>query len=1233
MTDPTHPAASDLRRWPSDPALLVDTSRCPACFSPLHRAVCDVCGLRLDVPAASTLLAAGSRVRDAEAQRQGIITRMRLEQAVRTPVPPPLPAPPSPRAPVPPAPAAPQPAPAPRAVPRAATASTGPDAAPVTGPRRSGVQVLLLTLGVVLLSVAAVVFLLVAYIVASLATRSIIIAIASVVVLGVAWLLRARRLPGTAEGVAAVAVVLLVLDVWIVRANELFGTERLDAAGYWGGALLVVALLLAGARALSGVRVPGFAAAALLPVGTFLLAYGIVPDDEIATASWLGGVATLAVGAVSQYARAAVERTIVLAGGAGGGVIAIATAAWALPDVAWGATWAFAAVGAASAMLLVVRLRATDGAADAWSAAAAISSGIALALAPTVGAAIELDLADAVWIAPAGAAAIACVLAAVSRTEGAFGRLAGFAFVAAAVVAGIAAIPALLIPIVFAADLPVVAISWWDVDASTPRDVLGALDVDELRLGVILAPLSLAAAAVVSFGLRSRLRSAAPLPVALALIAALAVAAGAPTLIGVVAVALGVAAAALGLAAVGAVRALPVVTIVLAGFGVPSAAIAWALAHASVDLWWWAVPSVLLLAFAGRVLAARVWSEPTAPVAGALHVAAASVLAIVGAAALPGWAAATGSPFVEPWSSGVVLAGLAGSVILGAAALSPALPRRDRLAAAIPAYGAGAVSASLLAVTLDTSFGWITALSFAAAGMAWIRSSMRSVRYAVAAAVPFALGFLAAGLAADDGRHDDVALALSGAALLAAALAYVAVPRDPVTRWTWGGGVGALVLVVLVLESTASDVGDDTWLVLLLLAPVPLLVAALDGDPIGGSEPSRHLSWLSLALAVGSAWAWSARDGVQEVEPYTLPLATALLAAGALITWRRGAPTTAAAGRTVVFAAAAAVAVLPSVGAAGESELRTLVLASAGTVAVIAGMFLPALARGVPVRLLAVASGWTAVTGAGMVRGAALALGEPGRLVIEFWPVIALIVGVIASIAWTRTGSLPSRLAEWALVSSVAAATIPTLIAILDDRDALVRAAVLVPTLAGLHIVNAATTVRPFAGPVVRWASLAILSATAAVILLADTVDPFDVATVPVGVALLVAGGIRMRHDPARRSWPALGPGLAVILVPALIADWTDPELWRLVALGVVATAVVVVGAAMRLQAPFVLGGSVLLVHAIVQLWPWISRLYEAVWWGLWLGIAGALLVAIAATYERQLRLARGAVRTIAALR
>ncbi|RXZ43639.1 hypothetical protein, partial [Agromyces binzhouensis] len=81
MTDSTRPAAPDLRRWPSDPAQFADTTLCPACFSRLLGVTCDVCGLRLDVAAATDLLAAGVRVRDAEADRQSIITRMRAEQA------------------------------------------------------------------------------------------------------------------------------------------------------------------------------------------------------------------------------------------------------------------------------------------------------------------------------------------------------------------------------------------------------------------------------------------------------------------------------------------------------------------------------------------------------------------------------------------------------------------------------------------------------------------------------------------------------------------------------------------------------------------------------------------------------------------------------------------------------------------------------------------------------------------------------------------------------------------------------------------------------------------------------------------------------------------------------------------------------------------------------------------------------------------------------------------------
>lgn len=1237
MSAPPLSAAPDLRRWPSDPSLLVDTTRCPACFAPLVHAACDVCGLRLDVPAASELLAAGARVRDAEFERQGVITRMRADQAAASAAQLPTPPPPPPArvtAPVaeqPPAPAS-TPASVPAAPPASGVGST--DGSTTGRPHRSGVQVLLLTLGVVLLSVAAVVFLLVAYLVATLEVRSAITAAASLVVLGLAWLLRARRLPGTAEGVAAVAVVLLVLDVWIVRENDLFGADRLDVAEYWGGALIAVAAVLAGARAVSGVRVPALAAAALAPIGMFLLASGAAPDDEIATAAWLGGTAALVTGALSQLARPSIERVIVLSAGAAGGAIALVAATWALPDLAWGAAWAFLAVGGASLALLLTRLRATRGSADAWTIVVALASGLAFALAPAVGAALELDVESGIWVAPAGAAAAGCLAAAVARIRRRAARRHGeLAFLAAAIVASAAAIPAFSLPVVFASDLPAVVTAGWQVDPTALRASGDALGLDDLRVGVVLAPLALAVAAVIAFALLGRLRGLAALPAALALTAAIAGATIAPTVLAVDAVLLAVAAAGLVLAAIRAVRVLPGVVVVLAAFGLSAAVAAWAVAHASVELWWWAVPIIVLLALAGRLVSVRVWSPETARVAGPLHLAAATLVTILGAFSLPGWAAAAGDPFVEPWRSGIFVAGLASALLLGVSALLPGVPRPDRFAVAVPCFGAAAAASTILAVTLATPLGWLPALAFAAAGTAWIRSTLLPVRYAAAASVPFALAFVGTGLVAEYGDPDAVAYALAGAALLAAVLAHAVVPRDRATLRTWSAAVLLLAVVVLVVAFDPPLAPDGTWLVLLLLAPVPLLVAALDGDPIGGTAPSRHLSWASLALAVGSAWAWFARDEVRDVEPYTLPLAAALLVAGSLIAWRRGAPADTVPGRTAVLAAAAAVAVLPSVSTAAESELRTLVLAAAGTLAVIAGLFLPERVRGVPVRLLAVATGWTAVTGAALVRGAAVAAGEPSRLAIEFWPVMALAVGVFASIAWVRTGSRPSRLAEWALAASVTAASIPTVIAIMDDRQALIRTAVLLSTLAGLHIANAAATARPIGGPVVRWASLGVVVLAGAVVLGAGTVDPFDVVTVPVGAALVGAGAVRMRLDRTLRSWPALGPGVAVVLVPALLADWTDPDLWRLVALGIAAVVTVVAGAVLRLQAPLVLGGAVLLVHAVAQLWPWISWLYEAVWWWLWLGVAGALLVTIAATYERQLRLARGVVRTIAGLR
>ncbi|MFE5671855.1 SCO7613 C-terminal domain-containing membrane protein [Agromyces sp. NPDC056523] len=1250
MTDVPPLAAPDLRRWPSDPAQFVDATRCPACFTPLRRAGCDACGLRLDVPAAAELFAAGLRVRDAERDRQAVIGRMRAAQAQaeqarveldrRVPDLPALIPPPLPVASVA-VPSASPPAAAPAPAAQAATADTPPPppeirepgASTDARPRRSGVQVLLLTLGVVLLSVAAIVFLLVAYLVATLEVRSIITAAASILVLGLAWVLRARGLGGTAEGVASVAVVLLVLDGWIVRANELFGTVRLDELAYWGGALLVVAAILAIARRVSRVRVPGFAAAALAPAGAFLLGYGAAPDDEVGTAAWLGGLAAVLVGAVGQFARPSVERTIMLAAAFGAGAIALVAASWALPATSWGSTWALLGLTAAWIALLLARWRAVR-TADPWTIVAAVAAGMAAALAPAVGAAIELDAAEAIWIAPAAAAGVACIAAGLTRAGATPRRHALPGLVAAAAVAAIAALPALQVLPALAVDLPAATMAGWGADATAPRESLGGmLGVDELRLGAVLAPLALAVGALIVLILLRRLRPLAALPTALALTAAVAAAIGAPTLLAVEGILLGVAIIGLAAAALRAVRSIPGVTVVLAVFGLTSASIAWVLAHASVDLWWWVVPVLVAAALCGRALARRVWSTSTTAVAAPLHTAAATVMVLFGAFALPGWSVVAGTAFPEPWSSAVFLLALAGAVLVAVPAALVRMPLPDRRAVAIPSFAAALGGSILLAAMPSLPLGWIPPAVLVMSGAAWIRSTLLSIRYAAAVIVPVSMALAAAGLVTEYGPADGGTYGTAAAALLAAVLGHVAVPRDQRTRWAWSAAVGLVAFIALVGTVVPPTAPADPWLVLLLLAPVPVLVAALDGDPIGGTAPTRHLSWLTLVLAVGSIWAWLGEEDVSEVESYTLPLAGALLAAGALIMWRGNIPETTVSGRTAVLASAAAVAVLPSVATAGDSELRTLVLVSSGTVAVLAGLFLPERARGVPVRLLAVGAGWVAVTGAGLVRGLAVALGESSRLFIEFWPLLALAVGTVAAIAWIRTQSRPTAAAESAFAGSVAAVSIPTLAAVLDDREPVLRALVLLTALALLHVANTATAARPIGGPITRWSSLGVLVLAGTLALTVGTVDPFDVVTVPVAAALIGAGALRMVRDRSVGSWPALGPGLAVLLVPALIADWTEPELWRLVALGVVSAVAVVVGAALRLQAPVLLGGAILLVHAIAQLWPYLSAFYEDVWWWLWLGIAGALLIAIAATYERQLRLARSAIRTIAGLR
>ncbi len=145
--------------------------------------------------------------------------------------------------------------------------------------------------------------------------------------------------------------------------------------------------------------------------------------------------------------------------------------------------------------------------------------------------------------------------------------------------------------------------------------------------------------------------------------------------------------------------------------------------------------------------------------------------------------------------------------------------------------------------------------------------------------------------------------------------------------------------------------------------------------------------------------------------------------------------------------------------------------------------------------------------------------------------------------------------------------------------------------------------------------------------------DTVEIVSVPLAIALLATGWLHLDVAPASRSWRWLAPGLLVLLVPSLLLDFTESPLWRVVGLGLVATGVIVVGAVRKLQAPFVIGAVVLLVHAVAQLWPWISLAYGAVPWWLWLGVGGVILIVLAARYEQRIANFKAIALNISALR
>ncbi|WEO77096.1 hypothetical protein BJQ94_17360 [Cryobacterium sp. SO2] len=269
--------------------------------------------------------------------------------------------------------------------------------------------------------------------------------------------------------------------------------------------------------------------------------------------------------------------------------------------------------------------------------------------------------------------------------------------------------------------------------------------------------------------------------------------------------------------------------------------------------------------------------------------------------------------------------------------------------------------------------------------------------------------------------------------------------------------------------------------------------------------------------------------------------------------------------------------------------------------------------------------------------------GPSGELEAWLIPAALLLVATGAGLVWTTWVSAsaagaptgPDR-AVWAGYGLVIVALAGVVLAELPALDwaplATIRVVLVVWLFSALYL-GLFWADESRLGRIVAWVAIG----GAAVMVVAgwahDVPDPVEIVSVPLALALLASGLLQLDRIPAARSWITLAPGLLVLLLPSLVLDLTSSPIWRVVGLGVVAIAVLILGTVRRLQAPFLIGAAVLLVHALAQLWPWISVAYQVVPWWLWLGVGGVLLIVLAARYEQRIQNLKTVALRISALR
>ncbi|WP_369245266.1 SCO7613 C-terminal domain-containing membrane protein [Streptomyces sp. R41] len=555
-----------------------------------------------------------------------------------------------------------------------------------------------------------------------------------------------------------------------------------------------------------------------------------------------------------------------------------------------------------------------------------------------------------------------------------------------------------------------------------------------------------------------------------------------------------------------------------------------------------------------------------------------------------------------------------------------------------------------------------------------LRIPVKSVRV-VAAVGAYGLGgwgTFAAGWLSWTASGPSAAARAAALLLFAAAIALAAAWHAPRANVATGLALASGLITVAAPGGVLRSSLPDDWTVPGHLAcGIALLAAVRTRLP----EPVRRgLAWASGSVqAVAVVWAlplvalallgpvgwvekiWSgapetARDAVTIDVPWPANAATApivlALVAGVLVVTVRGTAWRSQALTCALTLAWATVLVLPA--ALELSYTAGLLVQGLATAAALAYATRPARPQAPPLLLalltslglafLSLASeGATLAVLAALAALFAVAAWRPGLGPVAA-PASLAYATALACAAGGSLGWQPQHTALLVLVVPVGAAL---LAARLSDSSVAVPVEV-TGAVAGLLAIALAVTDPPMlalvlalcgviaAGTAVREDRRHVGYAAAALFVLATWVRlaAWDVGspeayTLAVTVPALLVGAVRRRGDTRASSWTAYGPGLAATLVPSLFAAWGDAHWLRPLLLGAAALLVTLVGARNRLQAPLVLGGTVLALDALHELAPYIVQVVDALPRWVPPALAGLLLLALGATYEQRIRDAR----------